>query len=359
MRIIAGCLFLGFVLISTAVSGGEKSLMNQKDPVWKGKKKIVVEEILRIGSDSIDDGSFFGWAGDMALDDEGHLYVVDFKRYRVAMFDREGKFIRNYGYGKGQGPGEFQRVGFVAVDPGHVYVGDENALRISVFDRANRFLRFFPFDLRPSGVMAALADRLYIGTLLLTSSLSQGVYQVYSVSTGKPIGAIGPWTEEEREKRRIWTGNSGLAIDRKGERIYVSHPGVCRIDCLTLQGKYLFSFGRHEADEFRILPKSDPSLGDIAAWGGSALVLVEDGILMHVNSHFSAERNGKGGFKYLAARRFDFYDGRGRYLLTVPEEIFGIEGRYVLRAVSDGKGNVWLNHSEPFRHIRKYRISFR
>ncbi len=65
--------------------------------------------------------------GNLAVDPDGLLYVVDTYLDRVVVFDTDGQFVRQIG-SIGTGPGQFMRPRAVAIDrDGHVYVTDAMA----------------------------------------------------------------------------------------------------------------------------------------------------------------------------------------------------------------------------------------
>jgi len=79
---------------------------------------------------------------DVAWDAQGNIFVADGQgNSRVAKFDKDGKFIRSWGF-KGNGQGQFNDVRSIAVDAqGDVYVADGNNHRIQVFDNNGTFKR--------------------------------------------------------------------------------------------------------------------------------------------------------------------------------------------------------------------------
>jgi DNA-binding beta-propeller fold protein YncE len=69
----------------------------------------------------------------VAVDQDGNLYVSDTLNNRVEIFDAEGKFIRTFGK-NGDGPGDFQRPKGIAIDgDGHIWVADAMQCRLQVY----------------------------------------------------------------------------------------------------------------------------------------------------------------------------------------------------------------------------------
>ena len=86
-------------------------------------------------------GSTFNRPTDVAWDRAGNIYIADGigNTNRVAKFDRDGKFIRQWG-STGSENGQFTGVKSLAVDAqGNVYVADVGNKRIQVFDADGTF----------------------------------------------------------------------------------------------------------------------------------------------------------------------------------------------------------------------------
>ncbi len=76
----------------------------------------------------------------VAVDDEGNIYVSDTLNFRVEVFDAEGTFIRSFGKA-GDGPGYFARPKGIAIDAdGHVWVADEVQDRLQLFTPEGQLL---------------------------------------------------------------------------------------------------------------------------------------------------------------------------------------------------------------------------
>jgi hypothetical protein len=74
------------------------------------------------------------------MDEEGRVYAFDGGDCRIAVFDREGKYLRDIGR-RGSGPGEFQSMRPLWLHDGQVAVYDSRQFRASVFSTEGRFLR--------------------------------------------------------------------------------------------------------------------------------------------------------------------------------------------------------------------------
>jgi len=88
-----------------------------------------------------DDVLHFNQPTDVAWDRDGNIYVADgYGNSRVLKFDKFGNPLLGWGM-KGSGPGQFDTPHTIVVDGDLVYVGDRENARIQIFDRNGRFLR--------------------------------------------------------------------------------------------------------------------------------------------------------------------------------------------------------------------------
>ena len=89
-------------------------------------------------------GDSFTRTADVAWDRAGNIYVADgvaagTGNARVAKFDKDGHFIKSWGF-RGSEPGQFNALHGIALDAqGNVYVADAGNKRIQVFDGDGNF----------------------------------------------------------------------------------------------------------------------------------------------------------------------------------------------------------------------------
>ena len=87
------------------------------------------------------DATHFNQPTDIAIRSDGSFYVSDgYVNSRVAIFDKNGKWVREWGK-KGSGPGEFSNPHGLSFIPGNtdVIVADRENSRLQLFDRAGVF----------------------------------------------------------------------------------------------------------------------------------------------------------------------------------------------------------------------------
>ena len=89
------------------------------------------------------DATHFNEPTDIAIRPDGTIYVSDgYVNSRVALFDQNGKWLREWGK-KGSGEGEFSNPHGLVLVPGSgdVLVADRQNLRLQLFDRGGKFKR--------------------------------------------------------------------------------------------------------------------------------------------------------------------------------------------------------------------------
>jgi DNA-binding beta-propeller fold protein YncE len=79
----------------------------------------------------------------IAIDNDGNIYVTDTLNNRVEIFDADGNFVSWFGK-HGDGPGYLARPKGIAVDSdGHIWVVDQMEDRVQVFDKQGELLTYF------------------------------------------------------------------------------------------------------------------------------------------------------------------------------------------------------------------------
>jgi DNA-binding beta-propeller fold protein YncE len=135
----------------------------------------------------------------VAVDDDGYLYVSDTLNNRIQMFDADGEFVGMFGK-QGVEPGNFARPKGVAIDgDGHIWVVDANQNRVQVFDKKGHLLAYFggkgqwpgQFFL-PAGICIDKKNRVIV------SDQWHGRLQVFQYITDSEAAA----QKQEKEKRR-------------------------------------------------------------------------------------------------------------------------------------------------------------
>lgn len=93
------------------LEGGRILVRNPAPGRGGGPDEWRLVEELRLGQIDGTGPEVFGDVHDVAVDEKGHIYVLDYGSKEVRVFDREGRHLRNMAR-DGEGPGEFRYSGF-------------------------------------------------------------------------------------------------------------------------------------------------------------------------------------------------------------------------------------------------------
>ncbi len=87
-------------------------------------------------------------SGDVAVSDNGHVFIVDFDEARLLHYNEAGKRLEDIGR-KGKGPGEFQNPTRVWYEDGHLFVHDAGMSAVSKFKADGSFVERATFQSVP------------------------------------------------------------------------------------------------------------------------------------------------------------------------------------------------------------------
>ncbi len=311
-------------------------------PIWQGKIKMVLKPTLSIGCDDIEkDNYVFGIISDIAIDHNGYIYVLDGYNYRVQKYSRDGQFCFSFGKGKGEGPGEFIRPKKVAVDSlKRLYVTDMRQFRITVFDSIGNVVATIPTSTMPYKIRVGLRGQIYITSFLNFEGPRVSTYSIFSK---KPIFSF---CKPRKECQLIAEAGDSENIDADSKgNVYVAFYYPYDIRIFSSEGKLLNRFARQA--KFFKPPKRDENGVMSPSCGVWAMSLLPDNKLITIV--FNQEQ-----------KKFDFYfdvfDSDGNWLLTVPAKEYGFTWPRIIS--SDYEGNLYLDHSEPYPHLVKYKVIF-
>lgn len=121
---------------------GIEYVHNSKIPLFPDKTVTFIEE-LSIGEEDLDGNVILFNPFLHLVDENENIYISEFEDQVIKIFDTNGKLINTIG-AKGQGPGEFNSIGYVGVSKeGTLIVHDHYSARTSWFDSSGQFLRSF------------------------------------------------------------------------------------------------------------------------------------------------------------------------------------------------------------------------
>lgn len=109
---------------------GVKVVLNFKIDSTEAFKDLKFVEDLSIGMEEGDENYMFTYPADVESDNDGNIYVLDYRECVVKKYNPQGKFLKQFGR-RGQGPGEFQ--GPYCMNISHqnrIYVRDGNKIEV-------------------------------------------------------------------------------------------------------------------------------------------------------------------------------------------------------------------------------------
>jgi hypothetical protein len=157
----------------------------------------------------------------------GNIFIADGHdpggaSYRVIKFDKDGKFINQWGGKPGTAPGEFDCPHTLAMDSkGRLFVGDRANNRIQIFDQDGQQLATWTQFGRPSGIYIDSHDVLYVTDSESRNAEGYGHHpgwrrgvRVGSAKDGV-VTAFIPDPESDPEHKST-SGGEGIAADAHG-----------------------------------------------------------------------------------------------------------------------------------------------
>ena len=84
----------------------------------------------------------FNYPYDVALDNEGYLYVAEYSNHCITKLTTEGQYIKRFG-SKGSAPDQLSWPSSLTINNNLVYVSEEGNNRVSIFDTNGTFIHCF------------------------------------------------------------------------------------------------------------------------------------------------------------------------------------------------------------------------
>lgn len=332
--VIGICLFLLSCSRATTINESES---------WKYTHSVNLREMVRIGSDELDqDDYFFSTINDIRIDNSDNIYVLDRKEFRIQKYSAEGKYQRSFVFKKGQGPGEFQNILLFDVGPSFNIVMIDDVLgRIATFSEDGKFVEAITTRIKPAGITVGNDGSVFVcgGP----RDIEKKIIYKYLLPHDVPTSIF---CESNRAAQRISTVGIGGALckDLAGNILY-SFAIPYEIREYSPNGRLIsqfartHSFGKIHENEYG-LPRADVFVQDICSF--------PDGKILNV----LLDRRNK-PFIYI----FDLFDQSGEWLLSFDTTRY-LKDWYGRIVRIDSKGFLYIESLRPFPHIRKYKIEF-
>jgi len=264
------------------VIDGIEYVHNTETPLHPDKTVTFVEDLSIDGIN--EDGNIILFQPYLcAVDDTENMYIIEIRDQVIKVFGPDGKFIKTIG-AKGQGPGEFQMISYLAVtQDGKLIVTDQIADRTSFFDASGRFIRSFKWR-KDQYNFLLIKSSSYVFGERTNSGISQ--FDFFTVKEidfdGKEIRSYGEFAMEEPLIVRTESGthysslpdapHSVFAADQDRDLLYHCVGNKYTIDVYDPSGKIFRKIDRpyepvpftdKDAEEYRAKHSSNDPFGVI------------------------------------------------------------------------------------------------
>lgn len=317
-------------------------------PIWQGKKALVLERLLSIGTNDVElENYIFGLIGDIGIDRHSNVYVFDAGLFRIQKYSPDGTYMRSFGSGQGMKDGQFLRPKRIAFDSkGNLYALDFELRQITVFDSIGENVRKIKVPMMPSHFAIAGDDYIYV--------------------TGDPRTYKGPLIHKYHKdgsflasfcsrngvhKLALRSGNHGWITTDKTGNVYFTLSYPYEIRKFSPDGELLRRITR-PTPSFKAPYKVSGRLNAkvLMRSGTLDLLILPNGNIVHLIYHREPDRTG-----VYPDLRFDIFSPKGDWLLNVPLKNLGIE-RYGPMEIDDS-GNFYISQGHPNPRVVKYSIS--
>ena len=163
-------------------------------PMEQRTERIELVEDLVIGGGTDGSEHSFYRPRSVAVDDAGHIYVLDSGNHRVQVFDSDGKYSRTFGR-KGQGPGELERPTTLTILSQRLFVSDRTLQRFAVWTLNGDLLGEVPFRRAGSLIDLSGINETLVGSTGTESNVYGGEFPWTAGTISAASGEYSPWLE--------------------------------------------------------------------------------------------------------------------------------------------------------------------
>ena len=178
-----------------------------------------------------------------ALDVNRNVYVADSGNHRIQKYSPDGEFIASYGK-KGQGPGEFQIIGGIAVDnQGQMYVTDRSTNRLKVLSPDGNEIKNIA-TMKITGEIALMSSGESVLTrgLFFSQESYPGLVQIVG-NDGKILRTAGTQELYEDWDSYRYFNRTSFTLDRE-DNLYLAFATRNKIEKYTPEGTLVMILDR-------------------------------------------------------------------------------------------------------------------
>ena len=187
---------------------GVKVIKNPQDPLYGGIE-LELELDLSIGGDVADEKYSFMVITDVEVDDQGNLYVIDPRQYRIQKFDKDGKYLSTIGR-KGEGPGEFMQAYRMTLDSrGKLYVDDFR--KIHIFSEDNSYQKTINSDHLFRSYLVTKEEN-FLGWSMIRTEEGSSLDIILVDSNGNKVNTIASFPDQSVVLTKSISGGGGISV---------------------------------------------------------------------------------------------------------------------------------------------------
>ncbi|MCK4766571.1 MAG: hypothetical protein KAW12_30540 [Candidatus Aminicenantes bacterium] len=214
-------------------------------PKWGDKPQVELEFVKQIGDvDAEEDGHYvFNRLRQIGKDGSGNFYVLDGKNFRIVKFDRNWRYLLEFGR-KGQGPGEFSMFTFdMDVDKaGNVYVLDYMQRRVEIFAASGKVSGGFKLPGKRAMYLRVLSSGNMVKKNTIDKEEDKSLLTIVN-KEGKVQSRFGTVFPPQGQIEVGYINDARLDVDGS-DNIYVTFLFENRIEKYSPQGKLLLVVDR-------------------------------------------------------------------------------------------------------------------
>jgi len=226
---------------SLKIVDGIREVHNLK-PQWDNEQKVELEFVKKIGGlDATDENYILFRPNDVALDNDGNIYVLDSGNFRVQKYDPNGMFLKTFGK-KGQGPGELENPSALSIDAeNNILVNDKGV--IEYLDQSGKEFKRITLDPPANNTHILTPSKFISGRTGL--SFAPEILPLLNIfdQNGSQLSEFGEPVEHNIPMANNNENNINYAFDNKSN-IYLTFRSKNRIEKFSIDGKLLYTMTR-------------------------------------------------------------------------------------------------------------------